>query len=127
MSEAQPSDVKVEVHSDYLADHSSPDTRRWVFAYQVSITNEGEESVQLISRHWVITNGQGHTEEVRGPGVVGRQPKLGPGESFTYTSFCPLDTPVGTMHGTYQMVSDSGERFDAIVAPFTLATPHAFN
>lgn len=127
MSEAVTRGIRVSVESDYLPNHSSPESGRWVFAYQVHITNEGDEPVQLISRHWVITNGLGHSQEVRGPGVVGKQPNLEPGESFTYTSFCPLDTTVGTMHGTYQMISQGGERFDAVIDPFTLATPHAFN
>jgi ApaG protein len=93
--------------------------------YTIRITNEGTVTTQLISRHWIITDATGHVEEVKGPGVVGEQPVLGPEQSFEYTSGCPLTTPFGTMHGTYQMVSANGERFDATIAPFTLTEPHA--
>jgi ApaG protein len=83
--------------------------------------------VQLVSRHWIITDGDGRTEEVQGPGVVGEQPVLQPGESFEYSSFCPLPTKIGSMHGTYQMVTAAGSRFDAEIAPFSLAVPTALN
>ena len=98
-----------------------------MFAYRIRISNEGTETAQLISRHWIITDADGHVEQVQGPGVVGEQPLLGPGSSFEYTSFCPLRTSVGTMHGTYQMVKTNGDGFDAVIAPFTLATPNALN
>jgi ApaG protein len=104
-----------------------PQLSRWFFLYTVRITNEGEVTAQLISRHWVITDATGHVEEVRGPGVVGEQPVLAPGQSFEYTSGCPLSTPFGSMHGTYQMVAANDERFDAEIAPFTLSEPHALN
>ena len=93
-------------------------------SYTITITNESQETVQLLSRHWIITNATGQVEEVRGPGVVGEQPVLEPNESFTYTSGCPLTTSFGTMEGTYQMVTQSGERFDARIAPFTLSEPY---
>lgn len=95
--------------------------------YKVRITNIGTEGVQLVSRHWIITDANGHVEEVRGPGVVGYQPTLEPGESFEYTSGCPLKTPFGSMHGTYQMVTRGGDHFDAEIAPFALSEPHSIN
>ena len=95
-----------------------------MFAYTVRISNEGSEPAQLLTRHWIITDGTGKVEEVRGPGVVGKQPTLAPGESFTYTSGCPLETPFGVMQGTYQMVTSGGDHFDARIAPFTLSEPY---
>jgi len=94
-----------------------------VFAYTVSIHNRGSESVQLINRHWVITDSDGLVEEVRGPGVIGKQPRLLPGNSFEYTSGCVLRTPVGTMHGSYEMYRDDGHPFEAEIAPFSLVYP----
>ena len=119
--------IRVEVNSFYVDERSAPERGEWFFAYQVRISNEGDERVQLLSRHWIITDGDGSEEEVRGPGVVGEQPVLGSGESFEYTSACPLSTPVGTMRGTYQMVTDDGVSFDAEIAPFTLAQAQAVN
>lgn len=127
MSVSVTNSVRVSVEAIYVPDQSAPDQNHYFFAYRVTITNEGDEPVRLMSRHWIITDGKGHVEEVRGPGVVGQRPIIAPGESFEYTSACPLHTPVGTMQGTYQMVSDDGERFDAEVAPFTLAHPNALN
>jgi ApaG protein len=126
-SEAVTEGVRVRVQSRYVPERSDPARNAWFFAYTILITNEGERTVQLLSRHWIITDGEGHTEHVRGPGVVGAQPVLPPGESFEYTSACPLRTAFGTMHGTYQMVTDDGERFDAEVAAFSLSTPYAIN
>jgi ApaG protein len=126
-SEAVTRGVRVHVESRYVPEQSDPDRGGWLFAYRVRITNEGQSTVQLISRHWIITDANGETEEVRGPGVVGAQPILGPGESFEYTSACPLRTSFGTMHGTYQMVTNEGDGFDAEVAAFTLSTPYAVN
>lgn len=126
-SSAQTRGVKVEVQPMYLPDHSDPMRHHWMHAYTVTITNQGGETVRLLSRHWIITNAHGTEEHVRGAGVIGEQPRLEPGQSFTYTSGCPMDTPVGTMHGTYQMVTSDGDRFDAEVAPFTLAEPYALN
>ena len=119
--------VRIVVQSRYVPEQSAPDREHWLFAYTVRISNEGETTVQLVSRHWIITDAEGHVEEVRGPGVVGEQPILAPGESFEYTSACPLGTPFGTMHGTYRMVTMDGERFDAAIAPFTLAEPHTLH
>lgn len=121
MSSAITRGVKVDVVSEYVEERSNPEKGIYFFAYKVVISNVGEETVQLISRHWIITNGEGKKEEVRGPGVVGETPKLKPGETFEYTSFCPLNTPFGMMHGTYQMVTQGGEEFDAMIAPFTLS------
>ena len=121
MSKAVTRGVRVEVESEYVPERSEPERNVYFFTYHVKITNESDEPVQLISRHWIITNAEGKTEEVQGPGVVGEQPRLEPGESFEYSSFCPLNTPMGTMHGTYQMVTETGAKFDAEIAPFTLA------
>jgi ApaG protein len=116
--------VRVSVLSEYAAERSRPDQNQWFFLYTITIANEGAETVQLVSRHWIITDGSGRVEEVKGPGVVGQQPVLGPGQSFTYTSGCPLATPFGTMRGTYQMVTSGGEHFDVAIAPFTLSEPY---
>ena len=121
MSTAVTRGVKIEVKSEFVPERSNPERRIYFFVYHVTISNEGQETVQLRSRHWVITNGDGRKEEVRGPGVVGEQPTLAPGEAFEYTSFCPLDTPFGMMHGTYQMVTEDGLQFEAEIAPFTLS------
>jgi ApaG protein len=123
-SEAKTRGVRVSVQSEYAPERSRPADNQWFFLYTITITNEGHDTVQLLSRHWIITDGSGHVEEVKGPGVVGQQPVLAPTESFTYTSGCPLTTPFGKMEGTYQMVSKSGESFDVTVAPFTLSEPY---
>jgi len=115
--------IRVFVKSLYLADQSSPADDRFVFAYTITISNESLRSAQLRTRHWVITDGRGTIEEVRGDGVVGEQPRLQPGQSFQYTSGCVLTTAVGTMHGTYRMWRDDGSYFDAVIAPFSLASP----
>lgn len=124
-SEAITRGIRVHVESEYAPDQSRPSQNRWVFLYTVTISNEGSEPVQLLTRHWIITDGTGHIEEVRGDGVVGKQPRLRPGESFEYTSGCPLETPFGVMEGTYQMESEGGERFDVRIAPFTLSEPYS--
>lgn len=124
-SEALTRNIRVRVEAEYDVSRSSPQQSQWFFLYAVQITNEGPETVQLVSRHWIITDGMGHVEEVRGPGVVGNQPILAPGQSFRYTSGCPLTTPFGSMHGTYQMVSQGGEHFDIEIAPFTLSEPYS--
>ena len=111
----------------YSPENSHPFQDEWVFQYTVRITNEGRETVQLVSRHWIITDGTGHVEEVQGPGVVGEQPVLAQGESFKYSSWCPLKTPVGSMHGAYQMVRSDGRQFDAEIAPFALKARYAVN
>ncbi len=123
-SEAVTRGVRVSVQAEYAPDKSRPAQSEWFFLYTVRISNEGIEPVQLVTRHWVITDGTGRVEEVRGPGVVGKQPTLKPGESFEYTSGCPLPTSFGVMEGTYQMVSESGDLFDAKIAPFTLSEPY---
>jgi ApaG protein len=123
-SEAITRGIRVHVLSQYAPGSSQPLSNQWRFFYTVTITNEGAETVQLLTRHWIITNGSGHVEEVRGPGVVGKQPTLKPGESFQYTSSCPLTTPFGIMEGTYQMITGEGDRFDARIAPFTLSEPY---
>jgi ApaG protein len=119
--------IRVTVKSAYVAEQSSPKAGRYVFAYTVRIENEGVEPAQLRTRHWIITDGNGKVEEVRGPGVVGHQPLLKPGDHFEYTSGCVLQTPRGEMKGTYQMHRSDGRMFDAAIAPFRLALPHSLN
>lgn len=123
-SEALTEGVRVQVESQFSAEHSKPG-ESWFFLYTITIANEGEEPVQLVSRHWVITDASGNVEEVRGLGVVGEQPLLQPGESFQYTSGCPLPSPFGSMHGRYQMVTSGGRRFEADIAHFALRDPMA--
>jgi len=123
-SEATTRNIRVRVQAEYDPGRSRPQQSLWFFLYTVKITNEGHDPVQLISRHWVITDGMGKVEEVRGPGVVGNQPVLAPGQNFEYTSGCPLTTPFGSMHGTYQMITQGDEQFDIEIAPFTLTEPY---
>ena len=125
-SEALTRGIRVEVSARYSPDHSRPGNQ-WFFLYTVTISNEGEDTVQLVSRRWIITDGAGEVEEVEGPGVVGEQPVLEPGDSYQYTSGCPLPTPFGSMQGSYQMVNGSGGRFDAEIAPFLLREPAAIH
>lgn len=125
MSDTTTLGVRITVRPQFIAERSKPGDNIYFFAYHVCITNGSDDPVQLISRHWVITDGSGNEDEVRGPGVVGEQPHLRPGESFEYSSACPLTTAVGTMHGSFRMLADSGEQFDAIIAPFALACPGA--
>ncbi|OFV86361.1 MAG: Co2+/Mg2+ efflux protein ApaG [Acidobacteria bacterium RBG_16_70_10] len=127
MSDTTTRGVRVQVRSAYVPERSSPRDSHYFFAYRVRISNVGEDTVQLVSREWIISDGNGNEERVRGPGVVGEQPVLAPNEAFEYTSFCPLRTPIGAMRGTYQMVSASGTRFDAVIAPFSLVVPTAVN
>lgn len=124
-SEAVTKGIRVRVTTQYDPSRSMPQLNRWFFLYTVQISNEGSETAQLLTRHWIITDATGHVEEVKGPGVVGEQPVLSPGQSFEYTSGCPLPTPFGSMRGTYQMVTTGGERFDADIAEFTLSEPTA--
>lgn len=119
--------LKVIVQARYVEAQSNPEQNQWMFAYLVNIINDGDVSTQLISRTWLITNSQGEEQRVEGPGVIGEQPRLEPGESFSYTSACPLDTSVGSMHGTFSMRDDDGTTWEAEVAPFTLSTPYALN
>ena len=127
MSEAVTNKIRVEVLSRHSAEHSKPLQDQWVFEYTVRITNEGSEKVQLLSRHWIITDAMEQVEEVRGPGVVGQQPVLVPGQSFQYSSWCPLKTPIGSMRGTYQMVGAGGSHFDIDIAPFGLKARYTVN
>jgi ApaG protein len=127
MSSALTRGIRVTVQSFYLAERSSPANHQYAFAYTVRISNEGVITSQLRSRHWIITDGDGKVQEVRGEGVVGAQPVLKPGQHFEYTSWCMLPTPHGSMHGTYQMVTDGGDEFDANIAPFPLALPYSLN
>jgi ApaG protein len=123
-SEAVTRGVRVRVQSEYSPERSQPTKNQWFFLYSVAIVNEGTETIQLLSRHWLITDGAGHIEEIRGPGVIGKQPTLEPGQSFEYTSGCAISTAFGVMEGTYQMVTAGGEAFDAKIAPFTLSGPY---
>jgi ApaG protein len=124
-SETTTQGIRVQVESRYSPEHSRPG--QWFFLYTVTISNEASETVQLISRHWVIRDGNGRVEEVRGPGVVGDQPVLEPGDSYEYTSGCPLPTPFGSMLGSYQMVTAGGSHFDAEIAEFVLREPGAIH
>ena len=127
MSDTTTRGIRIQVESFYDEDRSSPPENYYFFAYQVRITNLGQEKVQLVSREWLITDANGETQRIQGPGVVGEQPVLAPGDSFEYTSFCPLATSVGAMQGSYRMVLENGDSFDAEIAPFALAVPHAVN
>jgi ApaG protein len=127
MSDTTTRGIRIQVTSTYLSDRSSPKDSQYLFAYHVKISNVGTETAQLVSREWIITSAEGDVERVKGPGVVGEKPVLQPGAAFEYTSYCPLKTNVGSMQGSYQMVTAGGERFDAQIAPFTLAVPHALN
>lgn len=113
----------VQVQPRYLEEQSDPEEGRYLFAYTVTIRNTGEVTAQLVSRHWIITDSGGQIDEVRGPGVVGEQPVLKPGQSFQYTSGCPLSTPVGSMHGSYQCIAEDGTTFEAPIAEFVLSVP----
>ena len=119
--------VRVSVVSEYAPDRSQPAQHEWFFLYTITIANEGPEIVQLLSRHWIITDSAGHIEEVKGEGVIGQQPVLGPGESFTYTSGCRLKTQFGRMEGTYQMIASASGLFDVTIAPFTLGEKYTIH
>ncbi len=127
MSTAITEGFRITVSTEYVPQQSVPQAKRYVFAYTIRIHNEGSVTAQLKSRHWVITDGNGKVEEVRGPGVVGQQPVLRPGEHFEYTSGCVLETPRGTMRGSYQMRATDGRAFDAAIAPFDLNLPYSLN
>ena len=116
-------EIGIQVVTDYVDDQSEPSSDRYVFAYTITITNNGDVPARLISRHWVITDANGKVQEVSGDGVVGEQPHLNPGEEFRYSSGAVLETPVGAMQGLYRMEADNGANFDAPIAPFTLAVP----
>ncbi len=119
--------IKVEVTSRYVPERSAPPEDLYFFAYKVKVSNDGREAARLVNRHWIITDADGEVEQVHGPGVVGEQPRLEPGESFEYTSGFPLPTPRGSMRGTYEMWRDDGRRFKAEIAPFALEMPHTLN
>jgi len=125
MYTATSNDIKVTVLPKFLAERSEPDEQRYFWSYTIEIANHGERTVQLTHRHWRITDADGNCEEVRGPGVVGEQPKLKPGDAFSYTSGCPLRTPSGIMVGTYRMIDESGEAFEVAIPAFSLDSPHA--
>ena len=127
MSGKKPYDIAISVDTRFLDDQSAPADNRYAFAYTITIVNHGTIGARLLSRHWVITDGDGQVEEVRGAGVVGQQPHLQPGESHTYSSGTVMATKVGNMHGSYQMLADDGKRFDATIAPFRLAVPGALH
>lgn len=119
--------IEVDVETSYIEEQSAPDQNRYVFAYTVTIRNEGTEPAKLLTRHWIINDANGNVQEVHGEGVVGEQPYLRPGESFRYTSGTVIETPVGSMQGSYQMITDDGKPFDASIPAFTLSLPHTLH
>ena len=121
------STIRVDVQTTFLDEQSAPDDQRYVFAYTITIRNEGETAARLLTRHWIITDSNGKVQEVRGSGVVGEQPHLRPGQAFRYTSGAVIETPVGAMHGSYQMLGDDGSKFEAPIQPFRLAMPGVLN
>lgn len=127
MSNTVTKGIRINVEPEYLPQRSDPTKPIYFFAYHITIINESDEKIQLVSRYWHITDSNGNIEEIRGPGVVGKQPKLSKGDSFKYTSFCPLPTEFGVMHGTFQMVCNDGTLFDARIKPFKLAIPFSVN
>lgn len=116
--------IDVEVIPRYIAEQSDPNNDHYVFSYTVTIKNTGTVPAKLLTRHWIITDGDGNVQEVKGDGVIGEQPHLKPGEGFQYTSGTFMSTPYGTMHGSYQMISDDGVRFDAPIPTFSLSVPN---
>ena len=127
MAESKKYQIATSAVPQFIADQSDPASERYVFAYTITIDNVGTVAAQLISRHWIITDGNSRVQEVRGLGVVGEQPLLKPGEKFEYTSGCQLETPVGTMRGSYQMTAEDGVQFEAVVTEFTLAIPRVLH
>ena len=127
MAEAKKYEIAVVVATHYIAEQSDPAINRHVFGYTVTLSNTGTVPAQLISRHWIITDAEGHVQEVRGPGVVGHQPLLAPGQSFEYSSGCQLATPVGTMKGSYQMTAEDGVQFVAPITEFVLSMPRVLH
>ncbi len=119
--------IQIEVKTAYIAAQSDPDNQRYVFAYTITIRNEGLQGAKLLSRHWVVTDANNKIQEVRGKGVVGQQPRIMPGQAFQYTSAAMIATPVGSMQGSYHMVGDDGEKFDVEIAPFSLAQPRVLH
>ncbi len=127
MKNASPHNIKVKVDTAYVESQSNAERNRYVFAYTITIQNQGAIPAKLLTRHWIITDSNGKIQEVRGEGVIGEQPHLRPGEGFQYTSGTMLETPVGTMHGSYQMLADDGTEFDAEIEPFTLSIPRVLH
>ena len=127
MNEADINNIRVDVETRYIEDQSNPEQNYYVFAYTITIQNKGQQSAQLLTRHWVITDSNQKVQEVRGDGVIGEQPLLKPGEQFVYTSGTMLETAVGTMKGSYQMLADDGSQFDATVDEFVLSTPRVLH
>lgn len=127
MSDKSPANISIQVEPLYLPSESEPDRSRYIFAYTVTIQNHGDIPAKLLTRRWTITDSNGRIQEVEGEGVVGKQPHLKPGEGFQYTSGTMLETPIGMMEGSYQMVTDSGESFDAAIKPFTLSGPQVLH
>jgi len=127
VAEGKKYQINISVDTSYLAEQSDPSADRYVFAYTITIANTGTVAAQLISRHWIITDAENVTQEVKGLGVIGEQPLLRPGESFEYTSGTAMATPVGTMRGTYQMVAEDGNKFDAEIPVFTLSMPRVLH
>ena len=123
----QDSQIRIGVETNFISGQSDPERKRYVFAYTITIENIGSVAAQLLTRHWIITDASGQVQEVKGNGVVGEQPHLAPGDSFRYTSGAVLETPVGTMQGTYHMVTDEGSRFEAPIAVFRLAVPNVLH
>jgi len=124
MSEKQKHDIRIQVETTYIQEQSIPEENRYVFAYTITIKNEGGISARLMNRHWIITDANNKVQEVRGEGVVGEQPNLTPGDIFQYTSAAMIETPVGCMQGSYQMITENGVEFDAEIPAFNLSTPH---
>ena len=124
MYEKTTQDILISVHPFFLEEQSAPDRNHFVWAYRVNIRNQGSQTVQLVNRHWRITDKMGRLQEVKGPGVVGEQPVLKPGESYDYTSGCPLETPSGIMVGSYEMTTPDGKRFLVEIPAFSLDSPH---
>ena len=127
MTDKSPYTVDVQVRTRFVPDQSQPDANRFVFAYTITVRNAGELPARLMTRHWVITDANGKTEEVRGDGVIGEQPWIRPGDDYEYTSGAVLETAVGIMTGSYQMLADDGTHFDALIPPFTLSIPRTLH
>jgi len=123
MSEIKPYDIRISVKTEYLPSESEEESERYVFAYTITVENHGSQPAKLLSRHWIITDAENKVQEVKGKGVIGEQPRLRHGESFSYTSGTMIETPVGSMQGSYQMIADDDYKFDALIEPFTLAMP----
>ncbi len=127
MTEKQNYKTEIDIETRYITEQSEPEKERFVFSYTITIRNKGEIPARLLRRHWIITDGNGNVQEVEGEGVVGEQPYLKPGEGFRYTSGTVLATPLGSMHGSYKMISDDGHEFDATIPTFTLSIPNVLH